>query len=120
MARLIDADKLEKDLMDMAHNELMPDYFRQMCMSMAERVSKEPTIEAEPVRHGHWIENPAEYYKEWIKVFGSNRFFAECEYFTDHIACSNCLKKYNYIDNDSTDEWNYCPNCGAKMDGDET
>ncbi len=30
-------------------------------------------------------------------------------------ACSNC--KFIYYSNN--DEWNYCPNCGAKMDGKE-
>lgn len=91
MARLIDADKLEQDLMDMAHNELMPDYFRQMCMSMAVRVSKEPIIEAEPVRHGKWVCLEAE-----IGLYGCS----ECDHRILKCKCS------------------YCPKCGAKMDGD--
>lgn len=90
--RPIDADKLEKDLMDMAHNELMPDYFRQMCMSMAERVSKEPTIEAEPVRHGYWIAQDE----------GRTRYM-----------CSECKSK-NHGGYEK-----YCPNCGARMDKEE-
>ena len=48
-----------------------------------------------PVRHGYWIsKNPHGY--EWIFV------------------CSNC----DYVDGyPFNDRPNYCPNCGAKMDG---
>lgn len=56
-----------------------------------------PTIDAEPVRHGRWLYNsyPTVWYghgepPEWI--------------------CSECEERaYNTYD--------YCPNCGAKMDG---
>lgn len=97
MARLIDADKLEKDLMDMAHNELMPDYFRQMCMSMAERVSKEPTIEAEPVRHGYWIDK-----------FGDGDLYCS--------ECDAVMEKHEHINHNLY----YCYHCGAKMDKEES
>ena len=57
----------------------------------------EPTIDAEPVRHGHWIERKEHIYlpngcKEWINFY-----------------CSECEAP----NNSPTD---YCPNCGAKMD----
>ena len=56
-----------------------------------------PTIDAEPVRHGRWLYNsyPTVWYghgepPEWV--------------------CSECEERaYNTYD--------YCPNCGAKMDG---
>ena len=56
-----------------------------------------PTIDAEPVRHGRWSYNyyPTVWYghgepPEWV--------------------CSECEERaYNTYD--------YCPNCGAKMDG---
>ena len=94
MARLIDADKLEKDLMDMAHNELMPDYFRQMCMSMAERVSKEPTIEIEPVRYGRW-------------VYDNKAGFWKCS------LCNRAAISSGYGQELSE----HCPRCGARMVG---
>lgn len=58
-----------------------------------------PTIDAEPVRHGRWLYNsyPTVWYghgepPEWV--------------------CSECEERaYNTYD--------YCPNCGAKMDGEE-
>ena len=54
-----------------------------------------PTIEAEPVRHGRWEPTP--------------------EY--DSCWCSCCKKQYTGF---FASDWNYCPNCGAKMmDGDD-
>lgn len=53
-----------------------------------------PTVEAEPVRHGHWKVCTEE-------VDGS--YFTGCR-------CSNC----NYWK--AMGIWHYCPNCGAKMD----
>lgn len=51
-----------------------------------------PTIEAEPVRHGRWIEKPF--------LFGTSNF------------CSICDSFYGMPHG----KYNYCPNCGAKMD----
>lgn len=45
-------------------------------------------------RHGHWIESH--------EVF-------------DYIKCSECGEDWCTEDND-TETFNYCPNCGAKMD----
>ena len=58
-------------------------------------IRKVPTADVVPVRHGHWIsKNPHGY--EWVFV------------------CSNC----DYVDGfPFNDRNNYCPNCGAKMDG---
>lgn len=50
-------------------------------------IDEAPTIDAEPVRHGHWI-----------KMFES-------------YACSEC---YCPADKESLSD--YCPDCGAKMD----
>lgn len=48
-----------------------------------------PTIEAEPIRHGHW---------NWV----------------DGVRCSLCNYKLQVTGIPS-----YCPNCGAKMDEEE-
>ena len=54
----------------------------------------EKTVDAVEVVHGRWIEDTA----------------------TDMIACTECGHAWNIIDN-CTETFNYCPNCGAKMDG---
>ena len=51
-----------------------------------------PTIDAEPVRHGHWVEEPF--------LLG-----------TTH-RCNFCGENYGMPHG----IYNYCPNCGAKMD----
>lgn len=53
-----------------------------------------PTIEAEPVKHGRWIENSDP---------GQN--------INEHYMCSECGCTFHNWAND-----NYCPNCGARMD----
>ena len=49
-----------------------------------------PEEDAVEVKHGEWRENKTEY-----MLYG----------------CSNCDCRVDY-------EFNYCPNCGARMDGD--
>ena len=55
-------------------------------------------VDAVEVVHGHWIPTYHTYY---------NRD-GECQ-IADEWHCSKC-------DIYSQHEWNYCPNCGAKMD----
>ena len=63
-----------------------------------------PTMEAEPIRHGHWIER--------TKVHPD--LLNESTY---HYECSNC----GYWDTHGADvEVPYCWHCGAKMDEEET
>lgn len=55
-----------------------------------------PSVDAEPVRHG-----------QWETTLGS--------YCTPH--CTNCGWHIPYSEDSVLDARNYCPNCGAKMDG---
>lgn len=80
---------------------------------LAVEVERSPTIEAEPVRHGHIIMKK--------RVIGGFKHYKcpECSHVwqkderhkTDELFCSECGKVLadNYI--------NFCPQCGAKMDG---
>lgn len=51
-----------------------------------------PTLDVEPVKHGHWI-------------FGATKGHS-------WMKCSECLKSQN----GQTACFTYCPDCGAKMD----
>ena len=67
----------------------MPTEWYEGAKSAITLLQKEQTVDAEPVRHGHWIE-------------------ARYPLFT----CSECGATYQ----DTGYGYNYCPNCGAKMD----
>lgn len=52
-------------------------------------IKRMPTIEAEPIKHGRWIDRGKDMCVRW--------------------KCSECGRKDTHI-------YNYCPDCGAKMD----
>ena len=54
-------------------------------------ITEAPTVDAAPVVHGRWIRRGNE------------------------MKCSNPKCQFIYYSNN--DDFNYCPNCGAKMDG---
>lgn len=60
---------------------------------MLDGCSDAPTIEAEPVRHGKWIDGRPYVNSRWR-------------------VCSECHKSAHHPSGGD----NYCPNCGAKMD----
>lgn len=64
-----------------------------------EWLNEQPTIDAEPVRHGQWYDKKSDKYPH----MHSWRCSA-CEY----IGSVNPIGPNDY---------KYCPNCGAKMDG---
>lgn len=59
---------------------------------LAEDFYSIPAADVAPVVHGLWAEH------------------------LDEMECSVCKRQWNYCDND-TNTFNFCPNCGAKMDG---
>lgn len=74
-----------------------------LCGKMYSQIKDLPAVDAVPVVHGRWITYP-----ECLAYEGA--------YHDEHIVCSACHSVWNIIDND-TERFNYCPNCGAKMDG---
>ena len=90
MSRLIDADKLKR------HYAWWKGGTREMTMDEAKSdfdciIDLQPTIEAEPRKHGRWI--------KWEG---------------DVLTCSNC--KHYWIQSGDQYDFNYCPYCGARMD----
>lgn len=61
---------------------------------IASEISGLPAADVAPVVHGQWLDN------------------------MDYMFCSKCGMRWNYCDND-TQDFKYCPNCVAKMDGDK-
>ena len=51
-----------------------------------------------PVKHGH---------------------FRSLTFSNDTIICSECKMAYNIFETNGAENFNFCPHCGAKMDGDE-
>ena len=109
--RLIDADSLIEDLELLAKHEenfrqsvilgvvhtikarsTIDAMYRKICEAEI-AIGKTQTADVAPVRHGRWIEQ--EKY-----TFGTM------------YDCSICDNRI--LDNGHS--WNYCPNCGAKMD----
>lgn len=90
MARLIDADALDVHSlpMDMGGCLLIDD--------VTEMIANAPTIEADHVNHGKWE----------VGCAGKIRI------------CSNCKESFDDTCNFIERDWQYCPNCGSRMDGD--
>lgn len=92
--RLIDADALFEALgLDQHNNGEGMTSDEEM---VAEAIMTAPTIEAEPVRRGRWKRTIA---------------------YPNIIICDECGEPYKK--SNSSDKWNYCPNCGAKMEMEE-
>lgn len=95
MMRLIDADelkkKLYKDTTGWSHGE-------HPMVIEADDIDDAPTVDAEPVKHAHWIHHhDVEHYGK------SDGAYWRCS------SCGRILKDSNWF--------SYCPMCGARMDG---
>lgn len=95
--RLIDADKLHYhkviiNAMNWTHKEAV--------VVFAKEIDKAEIIDTVPVVHGNWIKYAVD--------------------IPEHpFHCSVCSWSNHHIDQRLVKEFNGCPNCGAKMDGDE-
>ena len=96
--RLIDADALAKNGWVLERHGVSNTLIERMS------IADVPTIEAEPVKHGVW---------DFVAENSTGKIF----------LCSACWIPYNpsekEVDRGRLQERpNYCPNCGARMDGD--
>ena len=66
-------------------------------------IDSAPTIDAVEVVHGEWKGYNADK-EDWLRKDGTPIF----------LVCNKC---YGTVINNGSAHWNYCPNCGAKMDG---
>lgn len=86
--RAIDADAMRQNWLENGQNEYVYD-----TNAVLDSIDAQPTIEAEPVRHGRWIERPNT---------------------KGQVYCSECGTLEKITDNNFKSR--RCPNCGAKMD----
>ena len=92
--RLIDADVLLKHLTNCI--ETTKGLFRSVCVAIKCFVEQMSTVDAVEVVHGRWEPHPR------------HPGFDRCS------VCRDCIIGNDWADDE---KWNYCPNCGAKMDG---
>ena len=99
--KYIDADRFRSEMWYMFGEQ--DDYFNKVMAkwdsglwvrykAVEEVIDAQPTIEAEPVKHGRW------------KVLASG----------NDAICTNC--EHYWIPNGDQYDYHYCPHCGAKMD----
>lgn len=102
--RLIDADKLVKKSY-WAYPSIDHYCLSKRVVDVGD-IDVAPTVDAEPVRHGHWIDVADKVYAK----FGEHTY-----------VCSVCKKRAESFVGGSENWWCahkpiFCPNCGAKMD----
>ena len=100
--RPIDADALFKEFERAAwyNNADRDEIAEEILLQM-------PTLKAEPVRHERWEEC------DWVEYDG----YGECVHYPrEGRVCTNCRNafKKEFVINPRV---NRCPNCGAKMEG---
>lgn len=88
----------------------LPEEVVQAVQTLAEASEEYEQLQREKRKIGHWIETAEEYYKaENEKGGGVNE---DTDFFTDDIACSECLAKFSVIDNEA-ERFDFCPCCGS-------
>ena len=93
--RPIDADALREGWLKWGANEYVYD-----TNAFLDSIDEEPTLDVAPVVHGRWLDKPTGAYgrmQSW---------------------CTACGKHSGIGGIESNQHKPFCPNCGAKMDGD--
>ena len=88
----------ENAIADAPTVDAVPTDFHDKCMELEIKKRIDLELNSEPVRHGHWI---------WMGEQGDSRYM-----------CSVCKGKEDNVPtcNGEPTIWEYCPNCGTKMD----
>lgn len=91
MARYINADLIKQKLQRTIINSQTA-FINNVLIGL---LDKAPTEDVQEVKHGKWI---------WKELYGEVGYM---------LVCSNCEESEG-----ACERFDYCPNCGAKMDGD--
>ena len=97
MTRLIDGDKLGKEIFCHSYGVSILENENKVLGEVLQMVHNAPTIEERP--HGEW--------ERWGSPFSDDTI-------ANSIVCSICKARYVEIDGEV---FNFCPNCGARMKG---
>lgn len=123
MTRLINVDTLDNYLGKWADNfydnpeNSDADFMDGYCMTLNRIYSGAvPVVDAEPIRHGRWIDEGSFKYKHGGRNSEAKELFGTEWRTMQRIVCSLCNKTTLV---DDTILYEYCPNCGAKMDGEQ-
>lgn len=97
MNEYIDRDALRQAVLESQHDNPHPRGMAHIAHDcehahFVAMIARFQAADVAPVVHGLWVEH------------------------LDEMECSVCKRQWNYCDND-TNTFNFCPNCGAKMDG---
>lgn len=97
--RLIDAEHLKRWILARWEKTDSRSAYPLRAIDIIDQVDREDTIDAEPVRHGKWIEHHEPY--TWMGY--------------TYWSCSECGFECGY-EKDITIRTKYCPHCGAKLE----
>lgn len=90
--RLIDANSLREKIKEVSKDA---GFYRPIYEGFLNNIERTPTVDATEVVHGRW---------EHMHDFAFN-----CTHCGNISEVKTCMGK---------PKWSYCPNCGARMDGD--
>jgi hypothetical protein len=104
--RPIDANAFNNHVaLYMAENAYLNDTALDVLKKISKWLEEEPTLDYAPVVHGEWIEC------DWVEYDNHD----ECVHYPKQgLKCTAC---FNVFKKQLLWKRNYCPNCGAKMDG---
>ena len=105
MRRLIDANDLAEQVWDIGMyifgvrngKTLIKEFLEKYRDSVMRKIANAPTVDAVEVVHGRWLD------------YSTIAFTEKCS------VCGFCVP---WKEDGRLNRYNYCPNCGAKMDGD--
>ena len=99
MARLIDVDKALAKLRKVEPELKVVSIVGIKAVSIGSVIDfleRQKTVDAAEVKHGRW----------------------EKAHVSGYLKCNCCNDAFIYEEWLENGKWNYCPNCGAKLDGD--
>lgn len=81
----------------------LPNTYGADLREIIEQIDSLPSADAQPVRHGRW---------EWTTSTAVEQHGTWLPYLKEGLTvkCSECGSRFDR-------PWHYCPNCGARMDG---